>query len=253
MHRLDLDISIAWEGTWHVGSGFAMAQADRLIQRRGGRHGSPLVPGSQLKGVLRHHVERLVASLGFQVVAPHAIDSDQEIELVQHFRPLPSSRLVVDRLFGTRYQGECLYIDDALPPPGTTMRRRDHRLVARTAMDRVTGTVREKRLFVTEVAEGFDLILHSRIRGRHPLDALTTVENGSFPLEYALMLAALLSIDALGGDKGVGQGRCRMEILGESVRYNDRDWTLSQALSGLFDPGEWVGWINLYDEERSQR
>jgi CRISPR/Cas system CSM-associated protein Csm3 (group 7 of RAMP superfamily) len=253
MHRLDLGFAIAWEATWHVGSGFSMAMADRLIQRRGGRLGVPFVPGSQLKGVLRHQVERLAATLGCRVVAPHALDPDQETELVRHFRPLERSRLVVDRLFGTRYQGECLYVDETTrPAAGATPTWHDHRLVARTAMDRVTGTVREKRLFITEVAEGGwrNLVLHSRIRARHGDGVLTVVE--SFPLEYSLLVAALLSIDALGGNKGIGQGQCQIKILEDRVRYNGQDLTLDAVLAGLVRTDDWKAGLDLFDDERGQ-
>ena len=115
--RLDLMFRIEWEGTWHVGSGSGAVQADRLIRRRGGRGGMPFVPGSQLKGVLRHQAERLAAALGREVVSPHATGRDQQEGLVRHFRPLNDSALLVDRLFGSRYQGECLFVDVALAPP----------------------------------------------------------------------------------------------------------------------------------------
>jgi hypothetical protein len=252
MHRLDLKFSITWEAAWHVGSGFAMAMADRLIQRRGGRLGVPIVPGSQLKGALRHQVERLATALGCSVVAPHAIDPDQQTELVRHFRPLERSRLLVDRLFGTRYQGECLYVDEARPAAGTVPTWRDHRLVTRTAMDRVTGTVREKRLFVTEVAEGRwrSLVLQSRIRARHRDGALSVVD--SFPLEYSLLTAGLLSLDALGGDKGVGHGRCEIKVLDNVVHYNGKPLTLDEILANLADTDDWKAGIDMVDDERGE-
>ena len=50
--RLDLCYHIVWRGRWHVGSGYQSAVADRLVQRL--LDGAPFVPGSQIKGVLRH-------------------------------------------------------------------------------------------------------------------------------------------------------------------------------------------------------
>ena len=57
----------------------------------------------------------------------------------------------------------------------------------------------EQHLFTTEFAEG-GANLQGAIRARHPAGVLTQYDGG-FPYEYALLLAALLSLDALGGDK----------------------------------------------------
>src|SRR5258708_504450 len=111
--RLDLVFLIHWEGPWHVGSGFGSAAVDRRIQSRVRKeiHGKdsrnvavPFVPGSQLKGVLRHHCERLAATLRCLVVSPHTHGPRAEDELLDGFRPLASSPLLIDRLFGSRYQ-----------------------------------------------------------------------------------------------------------------------------------------------------
>ena len=69
--RLDLNYDIVWQGRWHVGSGYGSATADRLLQRMGGTNGDPFVPGSQIKGVLRHHCERLALALDLEAINPH--------------------------------------------------------------------------------------------------------------------------------------------------------------------------------------
>ena len=103
--RLDLCYDIVWQGRWHVGSGYQSAAADRLLQRL--PDGAPFVPGSQIKGVLRHQCERLALALGLEAVDPHDGSEEHNQRLVKHFKPLAKSELVVDRLFGSRYQGEC--------------------------------------------------------------------------------------------------------------------------------------------------
>lgn len=252
--RLDLNYHIDWQSNWHVGSGYASAAADRLVRRLGGARGAAFVPGSLVKGVLRHHCERLALALGLDAVAPHATSIEQNERLVKHFKPLDRSALMVDRLFGTRCQGECLFVDNAIPVMDVTAgepdwHRADSALRTRTAMDRVTGTVMERHLFTTETA-GTGMHLAGRLRGRHPAGVLTQ-DDESFPFEYALLLAALLGLDTLGSDKSAGLGRCRVTIPEGTVRWNGHECEVAEALSGFRDLGEeWTGYVELLRSEK---
>ena len=233
--RLDLEYCIKWTGRWHVGSGYQGVAADRLVRRLGGRDTPPFVPGSQIKGVLRHQCERLALSLGLDALDPHASSPDQNRRLVRHFVPLSQSDLVVDRLFGNRYQGECLFVRNALPQsegkPRVSVR-------ARTAMDRVTGTVMEQRLFTGEQVER-ESCLYGSLRARHAAGILTPEDGDEgFPLEYALLVAALLSLDSLGGDKSVGVGQCEIHLEPGTLRWNNDGISTDDALSSLKDK-EW--------------
>ena len=243
--RLDLSYRIAWKGRWHVGSGYQSAAADRLQQRWGSAGGAPFVPGSQIKGVLRHQCERLVLALDLEAIDPHIGAEEGNRSLIRHFKPLSKSELLVDRLFGSRYQGECLFVTNAVPASsdfksGTTVQ-------ARTAIDRVTGTVMEQHLFTTELIEG-DILLRGQVRARHPSGVLTQDENG-FPYEYALLVAGLLSLDALGGDKSVGLGRCEVSVEPESLRWNGQPVSVEQALE-CFREKEWAEMLSLLREEQ---
>ena len=235
--RLDLQYRIKWTGRWHVGSGYQGVAADRLVRRMGGRNGMPFVPGSQIKGVLRHQCERLALTLGLDALDPHASSQEHSQQLVKHFVPLSQSDLVVDRLFGSRYQGECLFVQNALPKS----EGKAHVSVrARTAMDRVTGTVMEQRLFTGEQAEG-DIHLYGSLRARHAAGILTPdpeEDTKGFPLEYSLLVAALLSLDALGGDKSIGLGQCEICLDPGTLRWNGQDFTTCDALKSLEDE-EW--------------
>jgi CRISPR/Cas system CSM-associated protein Csm3 (group 7 of RAMP superfamily) len=264
--RLDLQYTVTWLGNWHVGSGFGTALADRRLRRRppgrdeeGAGGGAPFVPGSQVKGVLRHQCERLAATLGCEVVDPHATGRDQQLRLVEHFAPLSRSRLIVDRLFGSRCQGDCLFVDNALPPPGTRAAGRDADLRPRVALDRVTGTALEGHLFVTEVAgvsalsseEVHGPHLTGWIRGRHPPGVLTPYDGG-FPYEYALLIAGLLGVEALGGDKSVGLGRCRVEVAAGTLSWNGRTISPQDALASFRDlEADWTDF--LFDTRRGMQ
>jgi hypothetical protein len=123
-------------------------------------------------------------------------------------------------------------------------------MLARTALDRLTGTVKEGHLFVTEVAEGDGVVLRGTVRARHPAGVLLPHEG--FPLEYALLVAALLTVEALGGDKATGQGRCRVFIDGPMRwKSGERDESLGpgDALA-TFRDGEWETYVDLYEDER---
>ncbi len=249
--RLDIGYRITWKGRWHVGSGYQSAVADRLQQRSAAD--APFVPGSQVKGALRHQCERLATALGVETVDPHDVPrrrrnrrpaagaEEGDCNLVKHFRPLAKSGLLIDRLFGSRYQGECVFVTNAEPAkqePQSTIA-----VAARTAIDRVTGTVMEQHLFTTETVEaGPDL--HGAVRARHPAGLLTQDDAG-FPYEYALLVAGLLTLETLGGDKSVGMGRCGIEI--DSLNWNDADTKIEIALASFHEP-DWADMIDLLRE-----
>lgn len=251
--RLDLCYEIVWKGRWHVGSGYQSGVADRLLRRMEGVNRDPFVPGSQLKGMLRHQCERLALALGFEAINPHAVTSEDEKDLVTHFTPLINSKLIVDRLFGSRYQGECLFVTNAMPVSSDAKNKAV--VQTRTAMDRVTGTVMEQHLFTTELVEE-EINLQGKIRGRHPAGALTQ-DDGGFPYEYALLLFALPLLDCLGGDKSVGLGRCNIKIREESLLWNGCHILLDNALQNFQEAiTEWEGedlieWINDLREEQT--
>ena len=243
--RLDMRFRITWQGRWHVGSGHQSAAVDRL-QRRSNfqdRDGAPFVPGSQVKGVLRYHCERLAGALELESVDPHSGAEAGDGGLVKHFRPLAKSDLLIDRLFGSRYQGECLFVGNALPMD--LVRGNSTAVAVRTAMDRVTGTVREQHLFTTELANQ-DVGLRGDIRARHPSGVLTH-EADKFPYEYSLLVAGLLSLEALGGDRSVGLGRCELSLEADSLRWNDQVISLDDALRN-FEEEEWAEMLALLRE-----
>ena len=243
--RLDLEYHIVWQGRWHVGSGYQSAATNRLLQRMGGVDGVPFVPGSHIKGVLRHQCERFACALGLEATNPHAGIEEDARKLIMHFTPLAKSTLVVDRLFGSRYQGECLFVTNA--EPALSEENTVTSVQPRTALDRVTGTVMERHLFTTEFVEDA-ANLQGIIRARHPAGVLTQYEGG-FPYEYALLLVGLLSLDALGGDKSVGLGRCEILLKEEALCWNGQRISLDETLQSFKDePDEWGEMLKILRE-----
>lgn len=251
-HRLDLKYEIVWQGRWHVGSGYQSAATSRLLQRIGGVDGTPFVPGSQIKGVLRHQCERFTLALGLEAINPHAGIQKDNKKLVEHFKPLAESSLVVDRLFGSRYQGECLFVTNATPV--LAEEKTVTTVQPRIALDRVTGTVLEHHLFTTEIAEG-GVNLQGTLRARHPTGVLTQEDDG-FPYEYALLLAALMSLDTLGGDKSIGLGRCEIRLKEETLCWNGQSISLDETFQSFKYlqkdlQNEWREMLEMLREEES--
>ena len=118
-------------------------------------------------------------------------------------------------------------------------------------MDRVTETVMEQHLFTTEFAEG-NINLQGSIRARHPVGILTQ-DDGGFPYEYALLLAALLSLDILGGDKSSGLGRCKIRLKEETLCWNDQHISSDEALQSFKDePDGWGLMLEMLREESTE-
>lgn len=243
--RLDVVFHIVWQANWHAGSGEGSAGIDRLVRRlprpKKGKKGLPFLPGAQLKGVLRHQCERLAALFGCDVVSPHQVGGELPQELLNHFRPLAVSGLLIDRLFGTRYQGDCLFVDDATPDTQDGWESRPH---SRTAIDRLSRTARDQTLFVSEVVTGHGRRLRGSLRARHPSGVLTQYDDG-FPLEYALLLAGLRTVESLGGSRSSGMGSCCIEIAGEVVRWNGKEIPVDEALGSFAE-----GWKEMLDLAR---
>ena len=248
--KLDIEIRIEWKSRWHVGNGQSTSLVDRLLRKRSfSEHHleQPYVPGSQIKGVVRHSCEKIVSTLAGNVVSPHVTTSHPDPRLLSEFKPLSNSTLIMDRLFGSRYQGECLYVEDSEPE---VKKNPTTQIISRTAIDRVSGTTRFKSLFVSEVAVGSGNPHTAIIQARHEANILTQ-ENNGFPYEYSLLLVGLLAVESLGGDKSSGMGRCAISIPEGTVHWNDHPrYPLAEALSSFTEP-EWIDLMHMCREEKS--
>jgi hypothetical protein len=229
MWGLIVTYSISLSGRWHAGSGLGRGTADRAVLRD--IAGAPYVPGSHIKGLLRDRCERLATSLGFPVDDPHIEDPTS----AQRFGPLAGSNRVVDRLFGTRYQGDVLFVDDACVPEGAWPDRMN---VTRVSMSRAFGRAAHQRLFESEYAlEG---ALDGCLQCAHPPEQVTTLNvagQARWPMEWGLLVAALQTLDALGGDRSTGAGQCEVSIGAMRARRNVGPWK-EVSFEDLIEP--WV-------------
>lgn len=206
-HNIKIAFGIQNTSKWHAGSGESSLRVDRLIRRDA--RGWPFIPGSTLKGVVRESCEKLSRTLEF----PEPSDPHQ-IDLTTHdgFYPLEKLESPVDRIFGNRYQSGQLFFRDArldTQPPSHFVGDR-----TRIGAYRVIGTAKEHHLFSSEYTS--PITFSTRIEGHHR--NLVALDENDPPYAYCLLIAGIMSIDRLGGDKSTGCGKVRVNI--NSIEYN---------------------------------
>lgn len=187
------EIEVAW--TWrstsplHVGSGLSRpGVADSLVQRD--REGNAVIHGDAVKGALRMSAEQIVAWMGAPQEERYAEQGNAEPRLW----PLA-------RLFGGDAQARCT--------PARVVEQADGKVDARarqvfsaTAIDRVTGVARDKTLRMTEIVpQGL----------RFGASYTASVADDEVDATETLMLAALASVDSIGGKAGIGWGRVALD------------------------------------------
>lgn len=223
-HILKLELNIRFESKWHTGSGEGDLLLDRLI-RRDARNW-PYIPGSTLKGVIRESCEKLSRTLDFpDPVDPHQTD----LSLPGAFVPLSKVPSPVDAVFGNKYEEGGLFFRDARltsEPAYTSFPQ------SRICMYRKLGTAKDKHLFSSEYAVPMEF--KTFVDGYHR--DLIFLEQEDPPYAYCLLIAGIMKVEHLGGDKSTGSGRVHITI--DSVDYNGRSIPMETVFeyldSGLY-------------------
>ncbi|CAN2041386.1 CRISPR-associated RAMP protein [Candidatus Magnetomoraceae bacterium gMMP-15] len=203
MHQIKLDLTISFTSKWHSGSGEGSLILDRLV-RKDARN-RPYIPGSTLKGVVRESCEKLSRTLNFPAPTdPHQTD-------LKDFESLKSP---IDRIFGNRYESADLFFRNARlidePPYGHLKEQ------TRICRYRKLGTAKEQHLFSTEYTVPMDF--KTRIDGYHR--DLISLEENDPPYAYCLLIAGIMTVDRLGGDKSTGNGQVKISV--DSIEYNGK-------------------------------
>ncbi|MBX3002053.1 MAG: hypothetical protein KF893_26245 [Caldilineaceae bacterium] len=206
-HKIDLTLTILLESPLHIGTGYGYAGYLDAVMITDAQ-GFPYIPGSSLKGRLRHYARQLTPL----VTAPQMIEKS---------------------LFGDKEQTGALFFDncaltkdwrDLLLPllgdktPSAAARSQLPALSQRQSnvmLSRLRGVALERRLFTVESAPA-----HLAFRGviHGDLEDGGRLSNG-YPSALCLLVAAIRACEHLGGRKSRGLGRCRLEI--DSLRLNE--------------------------------
>lgn len=211
--RLDLHYRLHFTSAFHFGTGLRKGLVHRSIARR--RDGLPFVPGSTFKGVLRDQATQIARLLAVSVRAPHPEGEDD----VGEFGPATDP---VAAIFGSRVRPGTLSFDDAelcaddqeLLRVGSEGRTRlllsPVETRTQVSMSRRLGTAGRGLLFTSEYGLA-SLRFDGRLTGR--LVGVPQDSNPAHSYELALLLAALHSLERLGGNTSVGAGQVWCEIV----------------------------------------
>lgn len=230
--RIEVQYRLHFYTAFHFGTGLRAGLIHRGIARNA--NGFLYVPGSTFKGVLRDYATRLAHLLQVRALEPHNIEAD-----VGEFAPRSD---IVAHIFGSRWLPGTLFFDDALlcnedrdffkdqpnqDQPDRFMTKQSE-VRTQVSMSRVTGTARRDLLFSSEYGIPelrFDGAIYGILAGP-PL-----IDDPAKTYALILLLAALRSIDCLGGNKSAGAGRVMCEIT--RLRVDDTSKDVQEYLNRL--------------------
>lgn len=211
---VQIDYELQFEAPFHLGTGIAAGSIDRTVIRNTG--GDLYVPASTFKGVLREHCEQLCRFYlpNAQIVSPH----DAYAALAQ-FGKAPT---LISRIFGSALYPGGLRFNDAIQEKEThnVYKEIQTSVATQARIDRVTRTAANEALYTSEFGTRF-LLFEGTIKGLLkciPIEELAVTGQGketyTLTPTYSLLilLAGLLMVERLGGNKSTGKGQCSCSI-----------------------------------------
>src|SRR6266567_6384068 len=234
---VQIDYELQFAAPFHLGTGIAAGSIDRTVIRDAG--GDLYVPASTFKGVLREHCEQLCRFYlpNAQIASPH----DAYAALAQ-FGKAPT---LISRIFGSPLYPGGLRFNDARQETETHRAYKEIQTSTSTQarIDRMTRTAVDEALYTSEFGTRY-LSFEGTIKGLlncTSIEELTVTVQGretySLTPTYSLLilLAGLLMIERIGGNKSTGKGQCSCAIT--NVLLDRHKCTREQ----------WQSWIEQLD------
>jgi CRISPR/Cas system CSM-associated protein Csm3 (group 7 of RAMP superfamily) len=234
---VQIDYELQFDAPFHLGTGIAAGLVDRTVIRDAG--GNLYVPASTFKGVLREHCEQLCRFYlpNSQIASPH----DAYAALAQ-FGKAPT---LISRIFGSPLYAGSLRFNDAKQEQETHNLYKEIQtsISTQVRIDRVTRTAANEALYTSEFGTRY-LVFEGTIKGLlncTPIEEFTVTVQGketyTLTPTYSLLilLAGLLMVEQLGGNKSTGKGQCSCSIT--NVLLDRHKCTKEQ----------WQSWIEQMD------
>lgn len=224
--QVEITLKVTFDSPFSIGTG-AMADsvADKPLIKDA--RGCPVIPGSSLKGQVRHECERIIHALIPNFDQRWACRPPRPDDMCQDGSICPICRIFGSPWHPSPITFENLTLATAVEPPPRGWERlrgvRTTDLRPGVGIGRKRGVAKEDLLYSTETyAPPPALVYHGRIWG--------ALEERR---EVALLLAGLRSVPAIGGVRSRGLGWWR---LGVAVRLDGQLAAVDELLQEL---GQW--------------
>ncbi len=242
---INIQYSLTFETAFHLGTGISGNGANRTVIRD--RYGLLYVPGSTFKGVVRNYSEQL-ASIFTQ-------DQDtlrrfgEPHEALFDMPDLGSTMPITARIYGSRHRPGTLFFNNSTLDTRLFLNKqteekdedREHQVkqinkidnlvmpYTQVRMSRVTRTAEDGALYTSEFGTRALRFL-GQISGITTCTEIPTLQTSDGPAptySLLLLLASLLLVENIGGNKSTGKGRCTCMI--EAIQVNqtpiaEKDW-----------------------------
>jgi CRISPR/Cas system CSM-associated protein Csm3 (group 7 of RAMP superfamily) len=213
-----------------VGAGGSSGSlADKPIVRNA--KGQLLIPGSQIKGRLRHECEKLARALGWQVFYAPTAEAlcPREDQVWPHLRQryqVPGYKghhCIVSQIFGDPILPSRLIVDDFICPLGVD--ELSEVLRPGVTINRRRRTAEEGKLYLLETSPA-----NVQLEFTGAIHLLKPYTHNDSDYAKPLIYAALHRIYALGGSKSTGLGWLHWELL-PKLSPDDAAWSGLVALT----------------------
>lgn len=217
---VQLDYKLRFVAPFHFGTGIREGLIDRTVIRDTGDY--LYIPASTLKGVLREQCEHLCHFYAPGDQAQRRVPSPHDAyAALAEWSGMPT---LISRTFGSSLYPCGLFFSDAKQPPDPpdiqkTYKTMQTSTLTQVRIDRRTGTAVDEALYTSQFGIP-DLTFLGNITGQldgPPLADLahraSDDDEGPYMLiptaSLLLLLAGLLLIERMGGNKSTGKGECQ--------------------------------------------
>lgn len=228
--RVQIEYELRFAAPFHFGTGIRAGLVDRTVIRDAG--GYLYVPASTFKGVLREYCEHLYA---FYVKSDAPLSPHDAYAALADFSGTPN---LISRIFGSSINPGTLFFRDAKQSDSSINAYEEDiykdaqiNLLTQVRIDRQTRTAVSEALYTSEFGQPA-LTFAGSIKGQLDSaavpDLVSTISGYSekpytLTPTYALLLllAGILLIEKLGGNKSTGKGQCTCAIT--NLKLDSRD------------------------------
>jgi len=229
--RIHLTYTLTFLAPFHFGTGLRAGLLDRTVVRDRGDY--LYVPGSTLKGTVREHCEQLARLYENEGSDARTRVTDLHDEK-KALWGLSQTNTMIARIFGSQQQPGHLFFNDARQSDeeralfdsggkGSQSVEGKYKsaqtdIYTQVRLDRPTRTSVSGALFTSEFGIR-NFVFQGNIEGWiECIPIKSTPEGPTYSL--LLLLAGLHLLDAIGGNKSTGKGRCKLTIT--ELRVNDK-------------------------------